>query len=92
MSEIGEDGVVSGRLGDLRRTVPELKIENEADFVEAMRQAVADPPPIYADIIKINLGVLDVPDEKIAEWELGKNECAAKHSRRAGASPGPMRR
>ena len=82
MSEIGEDGVVSGRLGDLRRTVPELKIENEADFVEAMRQAVTDPPPIYADIIKINLGVLDVPDEKIAEWELGKNECAAKAVRK----------
>jgi len=78
VSEIGEDGIVSGRLGDLRRTVSELKIENEADFVEAMRQAVTDPPPTYADIIKINLGILDVPDEKIAEWELGKNECAAK--------------
>jgi glyoxylase-like metal-dependent hydrolase (beta-lactamase superfamily II)/rhodanese-related sulfurtransferase len=81
VSEIGKDGVVSGRLGDLRRTVPELKIDDEKDFVEAMRRAIKEPPPTYADIIKLNLGVIDVPEEKIAEWELGKNECAAKAAR-----------
>lgn len=82
VSEIGKDGVVSGRLGDLRKNVPELQIESEDEFVEAMRKGIQEPPSTYADIIKVNLGVLDVPPEKIAEWELGKNECAAKAARK----------
>lgn len=82
VSEIGDDGVVAGRLGDLRRTVPELQIESEEAFVEAMREAVKEPPASYADIIKVNLGVLQVDPEKIVEWELGKNQCAAKAGRR----------
>lgn len=86
VSEIGPDGVVSGRLGDLRRTVPELQIETEEEFVEAMRAGVSEPPATYADIIKVNLGVLDVPKEKLTEWELGKNECAAKAARRAAGA------
>ena len=42
----------------------ELKIENEADFVEAMRQAVTDPPPTYADIIKYGDADFNAP----ARW------------------------
>ncbi len=78
VSEIGPDGVVSGRLGDLRTSVPELQIETEDEFVEAMRREVSEPPAAYADIIRVNLGALDASPEKISEWELGKNECAAK--------------
>jgi glyoxylase-like metal-dependent hydrolase (beta-lactamase superfamily II)/rhodanese-related sulfurtransferase len=78
VSEIGPDGVVSGRLGDLRTTVPELRIETEDEFVDAMRREVSEPPAAYADIIRVNLGALEAPPEKISEWELGKNECAAK--------------
>ncbi len=78
VSEIGPDGVVSGRLGDLRTSVPELQIETEEEFVEAMRRGVSEPPAAYADIIRVNLGALEASPEKIAEWELGKNECAAK--------------
>jgi glyoxylase-like metal-dependent hydrolase (beta-lactamase superfamily II) len=78
LSEIGSDGVVSGRLGDLRASVPELRIETEEEFVEAMRREVTEPPATYADIIRVNLGALEASPEKIAEWELGKNECAAK--------------
>lgn len=76
-AEIGPDGVVSGRLGDLRRTVPELQIRSEEEFVEAMKQALKTPPAQYDDIIKVNLGLQTVPDETATEWELGKNECAA---------------
>lgn len=78
VSEIGPDGVVSGRLGDLRTSVPELRIRTEEEFVEAMRREVSEPPAAYADIIRVNLGALEVSPEKIGEWELGKNECAAK--------------
>lgn len=78
VSEIGPDGVVSGRLGDLRTSVPELRIRTEEEFVEAMRREVKEPPAAYADIIRVNLGALEASPEKIGEWELGKNECAAK--------------
>jgi glyoxylase-like metal-dependent hydrolase (beta-lactamase superfamily II) len=77
VSEIGPEGVVSGRLGDLRRTVPELQITNEEGFVAAMRAAVGKPPESYSQIIGVNLGLAAVSPEKITEWELGKNQCAA---------------
>jgi glyoxylase-like metal-dependent hydrolase (beta-lactamase superfamily II)/rhodanese-related sulfurtransferase len=82
VSEIGPDGVVSGRLGDLRASVPELQIATEEEFVEAMRREVSEPPAAYADIIRVNLGTTEASPEKIAEWELGKNECAAKGRKR----------
>ena len=79
--EIGPDGVVAGRLGDLRRAVPELRIADEEDFVAAMRAAVKPPPAAYAEIIRANLGPTPVDPDKATEWELGKNQCAA------GATP-----
>ena len=75
-SEIGEHGVVWGRLGELRASVPELQLESADAFVEAVRGAVKEPPAAYAEIIRLNLGA-PASDEQIAEWELGKNQCAA---------------
>jgi len=75
--EMREDGLVLGRLGSLRETVPELQIASEAEFVEAVKAAIKDPPPAYAEIIKVNLGLQTAPAEKLSEWELGKNQCAA---------------
>jgi glyoxylase-like metal-dependent hydrolase (beta-lactamase superfamily II)/rhodanese-related sulfurtransferase len=82
VSEIAPDGVVKGRLGDLRKSVPELRIATEQEFVDAMRESVSQPPEAYASIIQVNLGVLEARPDKIAEWELGKNECAAKAVRK----------
>jgi glyoxylase-like metal-dependent hydrolase (beta-lactamase superfamily II)/rhodanese-related sulfurtransferase len=76
VAEIGPGGVVAGRLGDLRRSVPEMLIPAEDAFVEAVRAAVTKPPDSYAEIIKINLGQASASEEKITEWELGKNQCA----------------
>ena len=76
-SEIDENGVVAGRLGYLRQTVPELQIRSEAEFVEAMKKALKTPPKVYDDIIKVNLGEKTVDAETATEWELGKNQCAA---------------
>ncbi len=75
--EIGPDGVVAGRLGMLRRIVPELQIADEEAFVAAMRRALKPPPAAYAEIIRANLGLAAVDPEKATEWELGKNQCAA---------------
>ena len=76
-AEIDANGVVSGRLGFLRKSVPELQIRDEATFVEAMKSAVKTPPAVYDQIIRVNLGERTVDEETAAEWELGKNQCAA---------------
>jgi glyoxylase-like metal-dependent hydrolase (beta-lactamase superfamily II)/rhodanese-related sulfurtransferase len=83
VQEIGENGIVAGRLGDLRRTVPELQFRTADEFVESVRAAVKDPPASYAEIIKVNLGLSSAPLDRITEWELGKNECAASARRAA---------
>lgn len=77
LAEMREDGVVAGRLGDLRKTVPELQIQSEDEFIEAMQSALSPPPEVYAQIIGVNLGQSSVDEEKATEWELGKNQCAA---------------
>jgi len=84
MGEISPDGLVWGRLGDLRATVPELQIETPDEFVRAVRGAVKDPPAAYAEIIRVNLGA-PASEEQISEWELGKNQCAASARKAGGA-------
>jgi glyoxylase-like metal-dependent hydrolase (beta-lactamase superfamily II) len=76
-AEIDSNGVVCGRLGDLRRTVPELQIRSESEFVEAMKKALKSHPAVYDQIIRVNLGMQSVDEETASEWELGKNQCAA---------------
>jgi len=83
--EIGEDGLVAGRLGELRRRVPEMQIASEEDFVAAMVRAEKPAPAGYANLIRINLGQASAPLAQVEEWELGKNECAA--SAAAAAAP-----
>jgi glyoxylase-like metal-dependent hydrolase (beta-lactamase superfamily II)/rhodanese-related sulfurtransferase len=81
-AEIGPEGVVWGRLGELRASVPELLLSDSDAFVDAVRRAVKEPPLAYAEIIKLNLGA-SASEEQIAEWELGKNQCAAAAGPRA---------
>ena len=77
-AEIGPDGVVSARLGGLRRDLQEMKIRDERSFVEAMRAAVREPPATYARIVRANRGLESPTEEEKLEWELGKNRCAAE--------------
>jgi glyoxylase-like metal-dependent hydrolase (beta-lactamase superfamily II) len=84
-AEAGSDGVVRGNLGHLRATAPEFAIESEREFVDAMKAGVREPPAIYGEIIKANLGLLD-PGDQAGEWELGKNECAATAAARRAAA------
>jgi glyoxylase-like metal-dependent hydrolase (beta-lactamase superfamily II) len=74
-------GVVRGRLGEIRDRAPEFAIEDPVEFVERMKANIKDPPAIYAEIVKANLGLVD-PGEQAGEWELGKNECAATAAKR----------
>lgn len=76
VAELADDGVVSGTLGGLRRTVPELQLRTAQEFVEAVRGAVKPPPDAYGHIVRLNLGVEAASEERLVEWELGKNQCA----------------
>jgi len=77
MTEIGPDGVVSARLGDLRERLVEFHTPGEDAFVALMVESVRTPPTAYSEIIKTNLGLGRPEPLQITEWELGKNECAA---------------
>jgi hypothetical protein len=69
-------GLVRASLGALRAASPELGIEDAAELVERLRAGAREPPAAYAAIVRANLGLLEA-GEDAAEWELGKNECAA---------------
>jgi len=84
VAEIGADGAVSGRLGDLRRDVPEMRIAEERAFVEAMVAGAKPAPAAYERILRANLGLEDAPVESMTEWELGRNQCAASSKAAAG--------
>jgi glyoxylase-like metal-dependent hydrolase (beta-lactamase superfamily II)/rhodanese-related sulfurtransferase len=84
LREIGPDGVVAGRLGKIRGSVPELRAATPEAFVASIRASLADPPASYAEIVGVNLGA-DASAERIAEWELGRNQCAVAAVRASGA-------
>lgn len=52
-------------------------IENEGDFVRFIKDNMRQQPEVYADIRKVNAGLLEVDDEEQEIMDLGKNECAA---------------
>ncbi len=84
-AEADLDGLVCGELGQLRRRSPELAIRDPTEFVRAIKADVREAPAIYREIIEANLGLID-PGDKAAEWELGKNECAAASGRAPGGN------
>jgi glyoxylase-like metal-dependent hydrolase (beta-lactamase superfamily II)/rhodanese-related sulfurtransferase len=76
-AEIGRDGIVSGRIGDLRRQVPEMALRDEGAFVRAMESSARPAPEAYVRIVKVNQGLLEASESDVSVWELGRNECAA---------------
>ena len=79
-SEIRPDGTVSGVLGELRRSAPELQIANEEEFIAAMERAARPTPPSYPKIASANRLRESVAEDLASEWEIGRNECAASRA------------
>jgi glyoxylase-like metal-dependent hydrolase (beta-lactamase superfamily II) len=52
-------------------------ITEEGDFVKFIKDNMREQPPEYAQIRKVNAGLLEVDDEDQEIMDLGKNECAA---------------
>ncbi len=52
-------------------------IESEVDFIKFIKDNIRKQPDVYADIRKVNAGLLEPDDEEQEIMDLGKNECAA---------------
>ena len=52
-------------------------IDSEADFIKFIKDNMRKQPDVYADIRKVNAGLLEPDDEEQEVMDLGKNECAA---------------
>lgn len=75
-TESREDGTLRRKLGDLLENDSVVSIADEDEFVEYVVSHLGEPPAIYADIRKVNLGVLTPDADGIKELEVGRNECA----------------
>jgi len=65
-------------LGSIKRKNANIYgIQKEADFVQFIVENIRKQPDEYAEIRKVNAGLLKVDDEDQEIMDLGKNECAA---------------
>lgn len=75
-TELGVGGKVSARLGDLFRENPGLKIEDEAEFRQAVTENLPPQPNAYQEIRQVNMGKMTPTDEEKRDMEIGPNRCA----------------
>jgi glyoxylase-like metal-dependent hydrolase (beta-lactamase superfamily II) len=52
-------------------------IDSETDFIKFIKDNMRKQPDVYAEIRKVNAGLLEPDDEEQEVMDLGKNECAA---------------
>lgn len=74
--ELGTNGVVSARLGDLYRNNPGLNIADEGDFRRTVTEELPPQPNAYQEIRQVNMGRLKPDEEEQREMETGPNRCA----------------
>ncbi len=76
-SEMADSGVVSGTLGELRRTNEGMQARSEEEFIAFIERNMRPSPESYARIRQINLAALTVDAEELEDLDRGKNQCAA---------------
>jgi glyoxylase-like metal-dependent hydrolase (beta-lactamase superfamily II) len=76
--EANPDQMFIDTLGSIKRKNADIyRIDEEAEFARFIRDNMREQPPEYAQIRKVNAGLLDVDAEEQEIMDLGKNECAA---------------
>lgn len=82
-NEADERGLFAATLGHLRvSNAGLLKVqEGQAAFYTYANGSLPYFPPAYVDIKRVNLGLLDVDDDRARELELGPNICALSAAR-----------
>ncbi|WP_336788537.1 MBL fold metallo-hydrolase [Paenibacillus sp. MMO-177] len=76
VTELGHDGTVSARLGDLYQHNPGLNITDEAEFREVVTNHLPPQPNAYQEIRQTNMGKIYPSEEEQREMEIGPNRCA----------------
>jgi glyoxylase-like metal-dependent hydrolase (beta-lactamase superfamily II)/rhodanese-related sulfurtransferase len=77
-SEANSEQLFIDTLGSIKQKNSDIYgIEEEAEFVRFIQDNMRKQPDEYAQIRKVNAGLLDVDDEDQEIMDLGKNECAA---------------
>ena len=77
-SEANSDQMFIDTLGSIKQKNSDIfGIQEEDRFVQFIKDNIRKQPDEYAEIRKVNAGLLDVDDEDQEIMDLGKNECAA---------------
>lgn len=65
-------------------TLAEVKVQNSdlhrdrESFVETLASDIPEHPPNFERVKRTNVGIEEVPDDELADLELGPNRCAAE--------------
>jgi glyoxylase-like metal-dependent hydrolase (beta-lactamase superfamily II) len=77
-SEANQSQIFSDTLGSIKnRNADIYNIQNEDAFIGFIKDNMRPQPEVYAEIRKVNAGLLEVDAEEQEIMDLGKNECAA---------------
>jgi len=77
-SEANQQQMFIDTLGNIREKNADIYgIQEEGRFVKFIKDNIRPQPPEYAEIRKVNAGLLEVDEEEQEIMDLGKNECAA---------------
>lgn len=76
ITELGDGGLVSGRLGDLFQRNPGLNIQDDTEFRKTVTENLPPQPNAYQEIRQTNMGKIQPNEEEQREMEIGPNRCA----------------
>ena len=77
-NEANESRIFSDTLGNIKNKNSSIYgISSETEFIEFIKDNMRPQPEVYAEVRKVNAGLLQVDAEKQEIMDLGKNECAA---------------
>ena len=77
-SEASQSQIFSDTLGSIKNKNADIyNIQNEDAFIGFIKDNMRPQPEVYAEIRKVNAGLLEVDAEEQEIMDLGKNECAA---------------
>lgn len=76
IEELGENGQVSARLGDLYKKNTGLKVEDKEEFKKMVTENLPPQPNAHMKIRETNMGKLKPTQDEQKEMETGPNRCA----------------
>jgi glyoxylase-like metal-dependent hydrolase (beta-lactamase superfamily II)/rhodanese-related sulfurtransferase len=77
-SEANPSRIFSDTLGNIKNKNSGIYgISSEQEFIDFIKDNMRPQPEVYAEVRKVNAGLLEVDAEEQEIMDLGKNECAA---------------